>query len=197
MGRRRAHDEKTREALLAAAEALMGSGGIEAVSLRAVAERAGTTTRAVYSVFGSKQALVEGLALRALDLLVAHVDTVPLTDDPGADLVAAALDGFRPYALSHPDLFRLVLTGIPGVQLPVSMAEAATSSPSFQRLVLRVERARSAGLVGDRAAIAVALHWNALCLGLAAEELSCILPAERAEAAWRDALKAFLAGLGR
>jgi hypothetical protein len=62
--------------------------------------------------------------------------------------------------------------------------------------VLRVERARQAGLVGNRPAVAVALHWNAICLGLAAQELSCILPAEHAAGAWRDALQAFLAGLG-
>lgn len=197
MGRRRAHGEMTRAALLEAAEALMGEGGMEALSLRAVAHRAGTTTRAVYSVFGSKEGLIEALSLRSLDLIVAHVSAVPLTDDPGADLVAAALNGFRPYALAHPDLFRLVLVGIPGVRLPQSMAQEATSSTSFQVLVQLVERVRASGRLGTRSSMAVALQWNALCLGLASEELSCLLPAEDAEAAWRDSLESLLTGLSR
>jgi AcrR family transcriptional regulator len=42
------------EALLDQAELLLSSGGPEAVSVRNVAQAAGTTTRAVYTVFGSK-----------------------------------------------------------------------------------------------------------------------------------------------
>ncbi len=183
--------------MLHAAEALVGSRGTEALSLRAVAEAGGTTTRAVYSLFGSKEGLLEALAFRALDLLVSHIDAVPQSDDPGKDLIAAALDGFRPYALAHPDLFRLVLVGIPGLRLPERMAFDPATSKGFDRLVQRVERARLAGRLGSRSAIAVALHWNALCLGLAAEELSCMLPPEHAESAWRDALEAFLFGLDR
>ena len=103
----------------------------------------------------------------------------------------------RPYALAHPDLFRLVLVGIPGLRLPQRMAFDPATSKAFDRLVQRVERARQAGRLGGRSAIAVALHWNALCLGLATEELSCMLPPEHAESAWRDALGAFLFGLER
>ena len=173
----------------------MGSGGPDALSVRAVAQAGGTTTRAVYSLFGSKDGLIEALALRALDLLVSHVDAVPLSDDPGADLIAAAMLGFRPFVLAHPDLFRLVLVGIPGLRLPQSMAFDPATSTAFDRLVQRVERARATGRLGSRPAIAVALHWNALCMGLATEELSCMLPPEHAESAWRDALEAFLFGL--
>jgi len=197
VGRPRRHDERTRETLLQAAEALVGSGGTDALSLRAVAAAGKTTTRAVYSLFGSKEGLLEALALRALDLLVSHIDSVPLSDDPGADLITAALKGFRPYALAHPDLFRLVLIGIPGLRLPQKMVFDPATSRGFDGLVRRVERARLAGHLGSRSAIEVALHWNALCLGLATEELSCMLPPEHAESAWRDALEAFLVGLDR
>lgn len=196
LGRPREHDERIRQKLLGAAEELLGAGGLEALSLRAVARRSGTTTRAVYSLFGSKDGLVEALALRALDLLVTHIAAVPLSQDPGADLVVAAMDGFRPYALAHPDLFRLVLVGMPGVRLSDQLAADRTTSTAFQMLVQRVERARQAGRLGNRPSTVVALQWNALCLGLASEELNCFLPAEHAEGIWRDSLEAFLAGLG-
>ena len=87
MGRPRQHNEQTREALLTAAEQLIAHGGLDAVSTRAVAEQAGATTRAVYSLFGSKQGLLHALAARGFLLLADRVQAVPVTADPGADLV--------------------------------------------------------------------------------------------------------------
>ena len=55
MGRPREHDEKTARALLAAAEQLLQQRGTAALSLRQVAAGAGTSTRAVYSLFGSRK----------------------------------------------------------------------------------------------------------------------------------------------
>ena len=46
------HDDTTREALLAAAEQQLGRG--EPLSVRGVADAVSTTTRAVYSLFGSR-----------------------------------------------------------------------------------------------------------------------------------------------
>ena len=70
MGRPREHDERTRAALLAAAERIVAEGGPAALSVRAVADAAGTTTRAVYSLFGSKDGLlVEALARDAFEFL--------------------------------------------------------------------------------------------------------------------------------
>src|SRR5215470_11142744 len=146
MGRRRRHDDRTREVLLATAERLVGEGGSEALSTRSVAEAAGTTTRAVYSVFGSKEALLQALAQRAFELIIERVDAVPLTDDPGADLIAGAVQGFRTFALEHPDLFRLVW-GAASPGAPFSADTAASQSSSYARLILRVQRAQSAGLL--------------------------------------------------
>src|SRR5579859_6477470 len=110
MGRPQLHDERTREALFVAAERLVAEGGADAVGVRAVAEGAGTSTRAVYALFGSKEDLVQALAQRAFELVMKQVAAVPLTVDPGADLVACAVRGFRVFALDRPDLFRLFFT---------------------------------------------------------------------------------------
>jgi len=69
MGRRRIHDEATADALLDAAEAILEAEGLEALTVRRVADEVGTTTRAVYSSLGSKDALLTGLGMRAFDLL--------------------------------------------------------------------------------------------------------------------------------
>jgi AcrR family transcriptional regulator len=53
VGRPREHDETTGESLRAEAERIVAEHGLSAVSVRAVADAAQTTTRAVYSTFGS------------------------------------------------------------------------------------------------------------------------------------------------
>lgn len=196
VGRRPKHDERTREALLAAAERLVGEGGPDALSTRAVAEGAGTTTRAVYALFGSKEALLQALAQRAFQLIIEQIDAVPLTDDPGEDMVTGAIRGFRAFALEHPDLFRLVFgTAWPGI--PLSVAAAASQATSYERLLLRVQRAWSAGLLGGRSVPEVALLWDAMCTGLAIREVCGMIDPAQAPRIWTDALRALLRGLGR
>ena len=92
MGRPKEHDETTRAALLAAAERMIDEEGPDAAGVRCVADEVGTSTRAVYSVFGSKQGLLEALAIRFFEELQAATDAIPLTDDPAADLVNAAMN---------------------------------------------------------------------------------------------------------
>ena len=69
MGRPTRHDDATRAALLIAAERLVETSGPGALSVRAVADQIGTTTRAVYSTFGSKEGLLASLAQRSFELL--------------------------------------------------------------------------------------------------------------------------------
>src|SRR5690242_10662106 len=106
VGRPREHDERTATALLAAAERLVEVGGPDVVSIRAVAGESGTTTRAVYSLYGSKQGLMDALAAHAFDLLRDGIGRLPTTPAPVDDLVEAGLM-FRRFAVEHPALFRL------------------------------------------------------------------------------------------
>ncbi len=195
VGRRRLHDERTRATLLAAAERLVAEGGIEAVGVRAVAVRAGTTTRAVYVLFGSKEELVQALAQRTYGLVMERVGAVPLTSDPGRDLVLCAVKGFRMFALEHPDLFRLFFTA--QLPRPPLSAEANDSRLSaLGQLVQRVERAHIAGLLDGHSVEDVTLLWDALCTGLAMREMWCPMQPWESERIWTDALTALLIGLG-
>src|SRR5690348_5731399 len=103
MGRRRQHDESTATSLLDTAERTIARDGADAISLRALAHDAGTTTRAVYSLFGSKDALLGALGIRAFDLLGQEIRALPTTERPADDLVEAALV-FRRFATEHPAL---------------------------------------------------------------------------------------------
>ena len=125
MGRPREHDDQTREALRAAAEQLFGERGASGVSVRAVAERVGTSTRAVYSLFGSQEGLlVDALGQRAYERLTKAVLAHPETDDPASDLVNMSVDVFREFVIAHPALYRFTF------QRVVPDFEPGPTSPS-------------------------------------------------------------------
>src|SRR5687768_15269456 len=107
MGRPREHDEQTRMRLRVAAERLVADGGPDALSVRAVAEEAGTTTRAVYSLFGSKDGLVAALAQTAFEMLYDDIEALPETDDPLEDMIAVGTVAVRGLVRDHPALYRI------------------------------------------------------------------------------------------
>ena len=197
MGRPREHDERTRQALLDAAEALLAAGGEGALSVRAVAERVGVSTRAVYSLFGSKEGLLFALAEHGFALLGGIVEKLPVTADPVADVVAAGLHGFRRWALHHPQLFRLAFDRLV-VDSPEGRRVSAAGRDALDRLRARVRRAHDAGLLGARGVDEVTVQVSALCEGMAIlEGRGRMLPRHAMEGAWREALEALLRGFRR
>lgn len=194
MGRPREHDESTRLALLEAAERMIEADGPEALSVRAVADAAGTTTRGVYASFGSKSGLLDALAQRAYELLATELKRLPKTDDPAADLVEAALHVFRPMAIGHPSLFRLGFLRIVPV-LEVGAGTRAVSADAFGQLCDRFRRLEAAGLLGGRSPRSCAAVFNALCEGMATSELRTnALLGRSPEQAWRTGFQTLMAG---
>lgn len=190
MGRPREHDEQTANALLAAAERTIEQGGIETLSLRQLAREAGTTTRAVYSLFGSKEALLGALGTHAFEVLQAGLEALPESNDPRDDLVEAGLM-FRRSALEHPALFSLGIQRTEPSLWPRFRPAAAEALLALHR---RVEPLAAAGLLSGRSVPAAATQFHALCEGLAALELRRTPLAPDPEQFWRTALHALIAG---
>ncbi len=193
MGRPREHDQRTAEALLEAAERTVAAGGLEALSVRGVAEDVGTTTRAVYSLFGSKNGLLVSLGSHAWEMLGAAVAELPTTNDPAADLVEAGVLAFRRFAVGHPILFRL------SVQRTLASPELtrrfdAARLEALAALEAKLTRLKAAGLLGRRVLREAACEFHALCEGLAAVELRGGLTRGEEERIWRDGLTALVAG---
>jgi AcrR family transcriptional regulator len=193
MGRPRRHDQLTAAALLDAAERIVTDEGPDALTVRRVADAVGATTRSVYSTYGSKEALLAALGIRAFDMLGGVVRDLPVTDDPVADLVRAATDGFRGFALGHPGLFQL---GIQQTWLPpeVSCTIIPAAVRALTSLRERLARLQRSGRLGTRTVDEAAVAFHALCEGLAAVELRGFLPADQAEQVWADAFAALLRG---
>jgi AcrR family transcriptional regulator len=196
MGRPRVHDDQTAEALLDAAEAIVAEGGPDALSVRRVADEAGTTTRAVYSLFESKDGLLVALGNRAFEILGSWINSYPRTDDPAADLVNAIVHNFRRWALEHPALFRIAFqrTG----ELPPQLTERFRPArlKALADLVEIVSRALDleGGLTNPEVRDAT-ITIDALCEGLALLELRDGLPPDRAEDIWREAFAALISGM--
>jgi AcrR family transcriptional regulator len=198
MGRPREHGEETRAALRAAAEQLVADNGPFALSVRAVAREAGTSTRAVYSLFGSKDGLlVDALAQGAFEFLADGIDALPETNDPVADLVDVGIVVFRGLVLEHPVLYRIafqrpVRNLTPGPELTAARERA------WSGLRARVQRLDDAGLLRDKSVRAATVEFNALMEGLANAELRGAvfrnLPEGEEAQAWREALATLVDG---
>ena len=200
MGRPREHDEHTRAALRAAAERLVADGGVAAFSVRAVADQAGTTTRAVYSLFGSKDGLlVDALAQGAFDYLTEGIDALGDTDDPVADLIAVGVSVFRGLVCEHPALYRIAFQRIvPGFRAGPEVTTARQQA--WARLMAKIQRLKDAGLLDHRPVAEAAVEFNAMLEGLANAELRgralSLLPEGAEEEAWRNALATLIRGFG-
>jgi AcrR family transcriptional regulator len=193
MGRPRLHDAATAAALVDEAERIVEADGLDALTVRRVAKGAGATTRAVYSVFGTKDALVVALGARAFDSLRERIEALPATADPAADLVEAGAGVFRRFAVDHPALFEVAFRA----RIAESPAgrgfrtEAATALESLRRLVERVD---AAGGLGSRSVAEATGAFHALCEGLAHLELRSSLVMGDPERHWRGALTALVRG---
>ncbi|MGN9808490.1 TetR/AcrR family transcriptional regulator [Micromonospora sp. BQ11] len=91
------------------ARRLLVDGGVEAVSLRAIARDMGMTAPAIYRYFPSLEALVGALAGDLYEELTALLETA--RDDAGDDEVAQLLAmarAFRAWSVGHPAEFGLI-----------------------------------------------------------------------------------------
>jgi AcrR family transcriptional regulator len=110
------------EAVLDAAIALADEGGLEAVSLRRLADRLGVTAMALYRYVPSKEALLDGMA----DRLYGELD-LPGPDDGWWEGLAGLARSTRRLLLAHPwaaPLFARPLAGPSGHALDRAMHDA-------------------------------------------------------------------------
>ena len=103
-------------ALIDAAEAVLGEGGLDGFSLRKVAARVGVSHSAPAHHFGDAGGLLAALATRGFERLLAAMQArQALADpDPVEQVVASGL-GYLDFARARPALFRLIFAApLPG-----------------------------------------------------------------------------------
>ena len=194
MPRAKQRTPELRDRVLRVAVALLAREGAAQLTTRKVAERAETSTPAVYELFGDKSGLVREIFFEGFRMLRRDFDEIAETDDPRADL-ARTMQAFRAFIRKNPVLAELMfLRRFTDFDPGPSEREAGRAVREF--IVGRVQRCIDAGaLVGDATDIAHALV--ALTQGLAANEIAGWLGTSKAsvERRWQLALDAMLHGL--
>lgn len=199
MGRPLKHDETMRESLRAEAERIVAEHGLAGLSVRAVAEAAHTTTRAVYSTFGSKDGLIDALAQTAFEFLHTEIEKLAETDDPIRDAVDMAVKVFRRLALDHPVLYRIAFQRVvPSLRAGPDVT--AARQRAFAQLQGKIRRLEKAGVLGRTSLNEATVAIEAMMEGLANAELRGrtlpILPAGKETQAWRQAITTLIRGFG-
>lgn len=110
MGRKKVHGEQVRGQLLERAGEIVSFEGEAGLSLRRLAGETGTSTTAVYSLFGSKAGLVHALHTEALTRFAQFMRTVEYTGDLLEDL-ARLSRAYRASAHADPHYYRVIFGG--------------------------------------------------------------------------------------
>jgi len=131
-----------RDAMLDAAEELAVEGGVKAVTIRAVSDRAGISNGAIYHAFGSRGGLVGRAWVRAARRFLAlQRQAVDAEGDPIRAVVAAA-DAPAVFSEQYPSSARLVLgtsrEELIGEAPPEVQAELGSLDTDLRDLLIRL-----------------------------------------------------------
>jgi AcrR family transcriptional regulator len=107
-----AHAKTTDEAILDAAANLLEAGGLDALTMQAVAAEVGVRAPSLYKRVRDRAALVRAVQEAAATELEASLSSVARGKDPRADIVAMA-DAFRAFAHRRPGVYGLLFAALP------------------------------------------------------------------------------------
>lgn len=185
----KAHTPAMAERLIDDAAQLLAEEGAAALTLRRLASTSGTSTMAVYTLFGDKPGLLARMFEEGFRRLGAALRTAAEgCEDPLSALAAIGM-AYRATALANPHLYDLMFgRPVPGFT-PDATAEHSANA-AYAPLLEAVERCLASGdLQGSDPARIARFLW-AVSHGMVSLELTGKLPGDNAErdAAYVDAL---------
>lgn len=177
MPRPATYDDALTSRLVQEAAKVIARDGVEVLSLRAVATAAGTSTNAIYTLFGSKAQLVEAVLAEAEHSFGEAQHSAPTSKDVLADLAALGR-AYRTWALEHPSLYAVMFGG----RVPFGPDERSTPSPTAEEpaeavstilpLTRVVDRAMAAGVMSGSSVEELVLSIWAAVHGFVSIELA-------------------------
>jgi AcrR family transcriptional regulator len=147
-------DQRAR--LLQVALRMLEELGPEALQARKLTAEVGTSTQAVYTLFGGMPGLFEALVADGFARFARHMEAVPETDDPVADFFSKGW-AYADWALSQPQLYRLMFGLTGGLlrlhgRLEMTVSGAVANFPEGQAaadmMVRSLDRVKAAGRIG-------------------------------------------------
>lgn len=125
-------EQSNKDKILEAASALFLDGGVSALSVRAIAKRAGVSTIGIYSHYNGKDGLLEALYIQGFEM----VSKAMIVTDP-EDIHASIILGCERY-LDIADNYRAhyqLIFGEAGAEYVPSLKARSASVTAFEKLV--------------------------------------------------------------
>ena len=186
----RVADPAVRTTLIERAAGIIATEGPSALTLRRVAEDAGTSTMAIYTHFGGMAELRRAVQGEGFVRLAAHLDAVASTGDPVADLTALGSAYFT-NAVTNPNLYRVMF-----MDHPVGLDDDEVSAGTFLSLVAGVRRCVDAGRFAPADPVDLATQLWALTHGIVTLHLAGFLTLDEAIECLTNAALHMFAGFG-
>lgn len=147
--------------MLNVAAELLRTEGPHALSLRRITQAAGTSTQAVYTLFGGKAGLVDALFAHGFSRLAAAFAALPTQVEPRERLSLLA-HAYRRTALEEPALYDLMF-GRPIPEFESSPASQELAWSTFEPLVAAAgDAASGAGMRAEEIGALATLLWASL-----------------------------------
>ena len=166
MARRPATEEdraRERRRIRRAAAAIHRESGISAVTVRAIAERAGISTGKIYSYFGNLQDLMRSLWAEPVATLNERFESIAATTQDPVDRIAALLGAYLDFARSNDETYRGAFLFVRPTALTPPEQRPASDVPFLRLLALAIREGQEQGSIrtGDPERLA-ALAWAGL-----------------------------------
>ena len=147
--------------IVAAGRTLLEAGGLDAVTMQAVAARVGVRAPSLYKRIPNRAALVAAIAADAFDDLGRQIEPSSLDPDPAAGLRSTAT-AFRAFAHANPHAYELLFMNLPADHRPTTDHNVRASAPLL---------ALATRLVGHDQALEAARLVTAFAHGFVSMEL--------------------------
>jgi AcrR family transcriptional regulator len=118
--RREASRALMRTEILTAAQDIIRTKGMDALSLRALAKAVGVTAPALYEYFPNKEAILRALFTQGSGVMLSRMEVTIAANEPGIRQLLAVLRGYRNFAREEPDYFKLLFGT---VEPPLDLSE--------------------------------------------------------------------------
>lgn len=102
--------ERTRRDVLRAASALIAESGLEGLTMRKLAERAGVAVATLYNQFGDRDGVLVSIVSNGVDQLEIELDQQPARDP--VDTTRALLGAFDETFAAAPDVWRPIFSAL-------------------------------------------------------------------------------------
>jgi AcrR family transcriptional regulator len=159
-----------RRALLDQASQLLLEDGVHGLSTRKLAELAGTSTTAIYTLFGGKDGLLEALFIEGFQRLNTAIRAVKTHKNP-LEHLRAINRTYRKVALENPAYYAIMFEKISPAHEP-SDAALEQAWQSMQPLIATIQRCLDDGLIPAGHAEAHAMKFWIGAHGLVSLELA-------------------------